>query len=357
MLNMLLALQLLLSCGLLGFLWMALRRERRMKKLQDALLDEMLPGFTAQQRWFRVNVARQDFFARWTRLFGFEAKGLLIDLGDRVRIVATCHDGERLERQLPKTPEAVRWHGNTGLRAANLHWLELGSAPDVLRVSADTGMNALASREATADLMRALLPQQPLGASARADFALEKHPGALAATVLALVLMVGALVDLTITEHQLLRPRGLFLLGVPAALVGLLLYPLLARRQVPARESWVLSGLVACGLAIAVPGAAMRLDQWLSAGPAATSYRLVEGARLQPVEPGPPEVSLADVREYWKQFEPGTLHELDIVHGPLGLWQLDRSRLNTLTRDWYRREDQSKPADARPAKAASATAD
>lgn len=353
MLNVLLALQVLLSCVLLGFMWMLVRRERRMKKLQDALLDEVLPGFTAQQRWFRVNVARQDFFARWTRLFGFEAKGLLIDQGDRLQIVAACHDGERLERQLQKTPETVRWRGNTGLRAANLHWLELGSAPDVLRVSADTGMNALASREATADLMRALLPQQPLDASARADFALEKHPGALAATVLGLVVMVGALVDLTVTEHELLRPRSLFLLGLPAALVGLALYPLLARRQVPARESWVLSGLMACALAMAAPGAAMRLDQWLSAGPVATSYKLVEGARLQPVEPGPPEVSLADVREYWKQFEPGTLHDLHIVHGPLGLWQLDRRRLNALTREWYRREDRAKSDNAGPEKMAS----
>jgi hypothetical protein len=352
--KVLLILQVLLSAALLGFMWVAVRRERRMKKRQDALLDELLPGFTAQQRWFRVNVARQDFFARWTRLFGFEAKGLLIDQGDRLRIVAACHDGERLERQLPKTPDVIRWHGNTGLRAANLHWLELGSAPDVLRVSADTGMNALASREATADLMRALLPQQALDASARADFALEKHPAALAATVLALVLMVGALVDLTITEHQLLQPRSLFLVGLPAALLGLSLYPLLARRRVPARESWVLSGLTACGLAMAAPGAAMRLDQWLSAGPVATSYRLVEGARLQPVEPGPPEVTLTHVREYWQQFEPGSLHELDIVHGPLGLWQLDRSRLNAVTRAWYRRQDDATPAAGHPASTAPA---
>ncbi|WP_457390245.1 hypothetical protein [Roseateles sp. P5_E1] len=344
--------QAVLLCVLPGILLALFLRERRLKNLQNRLLDEVLPKLAPQQRWFRVNLARPAYFARRMRIFGFEAKGLLIDQGDLLRIVAVQPDGGRLEQLVTKTPDAVRWRGNVGIRSANLHWLELGNGSDSIMASADTGMNAVASREATADIMRNLLPQQPLDASALADFALEKHPGALAATLSSLVLMVAALVDLTITEHQLLQPRSLFFLGLVAVPLGLFIYLLLARRKVPAREAWALSGLMVCGLAIAAPGTAMRLDQWLSGGALATPYRLVSGAHLEPVEPGPPEVTLNHVREYWAQFEPGSVHELDIVHGPLGIWQLDRSRLNALTREWYRREDDATPAASRPASTA-----
>ncbi|MFT7774696.1 hypothetical protein [Roseateles sp.] len=331
--------QLVLYSLLLGILVVMFLRERRAKKLQNALLNELQPGFAPQQRWFRVNLARLPFFSRRMRLFGFEAKGLLIDQGEVLRVVAVRPDGERLERVVPKAPASVRWRGNTGLRSANLHWLELGAGPDAIMVAADTGMNASASREATADLLRALLPRQPLEASALDDFAFEKHPTALAVVVAALALLVGALTDIAITEHQLLRPRSLHLVGMLTAPLGLLLYPVLVRRKVPARESLALSVLGVVALGIALPGIAMRADQWLSRGPAPTPYRLVSGAQLQPVEPGPPAVTLNQVREYWSQFEPGSIHDLDIVHGPLGVWQLDRSRLNVATRDWYRRRD------------------
>jgi hypothetical protein len=345
-----------LYSGLLGFLLLMLQRERRMKKLQNALLDELLPGLTPHQRWFRINLARQPFFSRRMRAFGFEAKGLLIDQGELLRILAVRPNGERLERVVPKAPASVRWRGNAALASANLHWLELGNGLDTVMVAADTGVNAVASREATADLMRALLPQHPLDALALADFALEKHPLALAAVVAAVVLLIGGLVDLAVSEHQLLQPRSLQLVGMLGLPMGLSLYPLLARRKVPSRESMALSFLMAVALSIAIPGAALRLDQKLSGGPVATPYRLVHGGLLQPVEPGPPEVLLSNVREYWAQFEPGSIHQLDIVHGPLGLWQLDRSRLNGITREWYEREDGVKPPGGNSASAASVPA-
>lgn len=344
--------QVLLYGLLLGFLALMLRRERRTKKLQNALLDEVLPSLAPAQRWFRINLAGPAFFARRMRAFGCEAKGLLIDQGEVLRIVAVQPDGQRLERVVPKSPEAIRWRGNTGLRAANLHWLELGSGADAVMVTADTGLNAVASREATADLMRTLLPRQPLDTSALADFALEKHPATRLAVGLFLGLLLGVLVDFTVTEHQLLQPRSLYLFGMLAAPLGLLAYPLLARRQVPGREAVALASLLAVMLTVAAPSAVLRLDQWLSGGAVATPYRLVGDARFQPVEPGPPDVVLRDVRDYWDQFEPGSIHPLDIVHGPLGLWQLDRSRLNALTRDWYRREDGATPAASRPASTA-----
>jgi hypothetical protein len=350
----LLTAQLLLCCVALGMLWLMWRRERRTKRLQDALLNELLPGLAPQHRWFRINLARPPFFARRMRVAGFEAKGLLIDQGEQMRIVAVQPNGQRLQWLLPKTPQNIRWKGNVGLRSANLHWLELGTGADVFLVTADTGLNALPSREATADLMRMLLPQQPLDASALSDFALERNPATLSLVVACLALLVLSLIDITLSAHQLLQPRGLYAIGFLSASAGLLVYPLLVRRKVPGREATALCGLLVVALGIAAPAAVLRLDQWLSGGAVATPYRLVGGARLQPVEPGPPDVTLSNVREYWNQFEPGSVHNLDIVHGPLGLWQLDRSRLNALTRDWYRREDAATPAASHPASTAPA---
>ncbi|HEY1130929.1 MAG TPA: hypothetical protein VGF12_16100 [Roseateles sp.] len=335
--------QLVLFAATLGMLaWVALH-QRRTKKHQDALLSE-LQASLGQQRWFRINLARPAFFDRRLRVLAFEAKGLLIDEGDRLRILAARPDGERLERTVPKQPASIRWQGNAGLRSANLHWLEIGTGAEAVMISADTGMNALASREATADMLRALLPQQPLDAAALADFALDKHPATRLAMATLLVLLLALVGDIAVSEHQALAaawPLGL--LGFGVGLAALLLYPVFIRRKVPGRESLILTVLLGAVLGGVAPRAALRLDQWLSGGPVPTSYRLVQGATLKPVEPGPPDVRLNNVREYWAQFDVGSTHQLDIVHGPLGLWQLDRSRLNGITRDWYLRED--RPAD------------
>ncbi|KQV89373.1 hypothetical protein [Pelomonas sp. Root1237] len=341
--------QLALCCVVLLMLGWLLLHQRRTKKLQDDLLAEWLPRMAPQQRWFRINLASPDFFARRMRVLGFEAKGLLIDQGEQLRVVAVRSDGERLERWVPKSPGTVRWRGNVGLRSANLHWIELGQAPDFVMVSADTGMNAMASREATADILRALLSQQPLDASALTEFALEKHPVARIAVVAFLVLLLTTLGDYAFSEHQVLRSERLIVLSLVAGFAGLLIYPVFKQHKVPGRETLVLTMLLVGMLGAAMPRAALRLDQWLSGGAVATSYRLVHGGLLQPVEEGPPPVRLRDIRAYWDQFEPGSIHELDIVHGPLGIWQLDRSRLNALTREWYRREDDATPAASHPA--------
>lgn len=347
--------QVALFCVVLLILGYGVRHERRTKKLQQTLLDELQPDL-AQLRWFRINLARQRFFDRRMKLLGYESKGLLIDQGDHLRIVAVQLDGQRVERVAPKVAGAVRWLGNMTLGAGNLHWLAVGEGSNAIMISADTGLNALASREATADMLRTVLPQQPLDPSAQRDFALEKNKATRIAVVALLAILMLTLFDMTVSEHQLLKPRSLYPLGVVIGFAGLLAYPLLTRRKVPAREAMVLSGMLCAVLGGGVSSAALRMDQWLAGGSVPTPYRLVGGARLQPVEPGPPEVSLPQVREYWAQFEPGSIHQLDIVHGPLGLWQLDRSRLNRITREWYEREDGIKPPGGTSAGAASAPA-
>ena len=72
----LLNVQVALFCVVLLTLGYGVRHERRTKKLQQALLDELRPQL-GQQRWFRINVSRQPFFERRIKLVGYESKGLL----------------------------------------------------------------------------------------------------------------------------------------------------------------------------------------------------------------------------------------------------------------------------------------
>ena len=56
-------------------------QNRSMKKRQDALAND-LQG----QRYWRINLAKPEFYKRWLRFMPFEAKGLLIDEGNQLRI-------------------------------------------------------------------------------------------------------------------------------------------------------------------------------------------------------------------------------------------------------------------------------
>lgn len=253
-------------------------------------------------------------------------------------------NGERIERTLQRGADAIRWVGNASLSSGNLHWLALGQGDATLMVCADTGMNALLSREATADILRALLPGQPLEASALKEFALEKNRASVVVAVLFVAVLCLALGDMAFSEHELLAPRDLYPYAALLGMVGLLAYPVLKRSRVPAREAMVLSGLLAVALGGGFTRGALRLDQWLAGGAVSTAYKLEGRAHLTPVQPGPPAVTLRQVHEYWDQFDPGTVHQLDIVHGPLGLWQLDRRQLNAVTRDWYQHADTAAPA-------------
>ena len=112
------------------------------------------------------------------------------------------------------------------------------------------------------------------------------------------------LLDMALSEHELLSPRHLYLITAALGLSGLLAYPLMVARRVPAREAMVVSGLLAIALCGGLTRGALRLDQWLAGSAVATDYRLEGRARLVPVQPGPPAVSLPQVRDYWDQFDP-----------------------------------------------------
>lgn len=310
------------------------RRSRRAKRAQDSLIQAL--GGQYLGAWFRINVCRPGFFARRFKLLAFEARGLLVVAPDHVRILAKLPSGETLDRTLARNGLDLRWLGSFGLASGNLHWFSLGHGEHQLMVTADTGFNALQSREATADLWRRIAPDLELPQSARSEFALEKHPATLGLVLLFFALLAFAAVDGVILNHNALLNRS-GVGGLPLLLlVAPPVYWWLSRQRVPWRESWVLAILTSMALMLAYLPALKRLDQWLSAeGPQPYAYRLGADATLHPVVAGPPRLDFARSKEYWAQFETGSTHSFRLTHGPLGLWQLDRSELDRDMRQFY----------------------
>jgi hypothetical protein len=330
-------------------LWI-LAKMRRLKRGQDRLVETVArkgPGI-----WFRVNVARPPHFARRLKLIGIEAKGLLIDSQDQVRVVAELPSGERIDHSYPKGELGLQWIGNAGIASSNMHWIAIGKGERTLMVCADTGLNALQSRESTADMCRMIDPQIALPDVAKADFALEKNPASLAAVAAFFALVVfGVLDGVMLNRNELLEMRNAGW-GFPvAAALALPFYWWMSRTQVPSRESLTVTMLLAIALVGAYIPAIKRADQLLSAdGAQPVAYRLGPNASLEPLSSGPPKINYSRAAEYWAQFEEGSTHQLDLTRGPLGLWQLDRSKLEKDMRRFYegKRPRKSKHEGAEP---------
>ena len=314
---------------------LSVRRMRQSKRAQDRLVEGLDPA-TAPS-WFRVAVSRPG--RHWTWL-GFEARGVLVNGADGVRLLAELPSGERIDRSWRKPDLPLRWEGQGPRGSSGLHWFELGTGERMLRVTADTGsngvLNALQSREATADICRMIAPRYKLPDAARGDFSIEKVPASLAAAIAMFVALAYAIVDGVILDrHELLDPAQAFW-GLPLVLV--LALPFLGwmrASRVPAREAAAITVLLAVGLAAAYLPAVKRLDQVFAGGAQAHAYRLGPGGILAPVDPGPPAIDHSRYARYWEQFEPGSLHDFQLVRGPLGLWQLDRSDLERRMRAWF----------------------
>ena len=106
----------------------------------------------------------------------FEAKGVLIDEGDSLRIKGHwLKEKSAFESRFQKSQCRVEWLGNRSIKAGNLHWAKLITERGTLLFSADTGINAQASREALADIFRSAFPEFALNSEQTSDFALEKN--------------------------------------------------------------------------------------------------------------------------------------------------------------------------------------
>ncbi len=313
----------------------AIVKARRTKGFQDKAIQSLERGsFT---NWFRVRISRPAYFRRRLKLVGFETSGVVVNTPDSIRILAEF-GGEKYEKVYTKDDLQLEWIGNPGLGSANMYWIAIGrnGDNDRMMISADTGFNAVQSREATADICRMIDPAFQLPGSAIADFALEKNKASLLVMGLFAVLSAFALVDgVMLNTNELIR-FGNLRWALPVLVVfALPAYLFMTRNCVPSRESLALSMLLVTSIVLAAIPLAKRADQLLAHGATNVEYTLTGDARFEAVDPGPPSLNFREIREYWAQFEEGSTHSFRLIHGPLGLWQLERAELNEKTRQFY----------------------
>jgi hypothetical protein len=308
-----------------------LHRTRQYKRRQD-LLVASLKG----QRYWRVNLARPAYFQRWLRLLPFEAKGVLIDEGDYLRVKGYWRHGGGFDSRFSRAQSQVQWLGNRSMKAGNLYWAQLTTPRGVMLFSADTGMYALPSREALSDIFRSAFPDFALDEENTEDFALEKNPASVSAMVVFFALFLFALLDtFAISRYELTDAQLAQIMISPLTWMGTLLgfavvlplgYQYLSRASVPARESMALTMFVAMALLGAALPLAKRADQWLADSPTQEyRYRVTTIAHLEPEDPSLrlPRLRFPRAREYWEQYPEGSLYKIPFLRGPMGLWQLD----------------------------------
>ena len=312
-------------------------QNRSMKKRQDALAND-LQG----QRYWRINLAKPEFYKRWLRFMPFEAKGLLIDEGNQLRIKGFwVKTGKVFDSSFDKQSSTLQWLGNNQLRAGNLHWARLSTPRGELLFTADTGMYALPSREALSDIFRSVFPEYALSEEHTTDFALEKNLASVSMVVVFFGLFLFSLLDtfaitrFELTDAQLFRilAHPLVWIGTLAGfgISGTLAYRYMLGAGVPARESMVLGTLVAAALVGAALPIAKRVDQVMAATSTQNHmYRIVDVARLEPVatDQNLPTLRFPRARDYWQQQPVGSEYPIPFLQGPMGLWQLDHMQFD-----------------------------
>lgn len=335
------AINALVTLPLLVMLVLLFVRMQAMKRTQDAMVRNLDP---ASGDWYRINVSRPGFFARRLKLTAVEGRGLLIKAPDHVRIIAAVGDSERIDLRVARDRIMLRWLGNIGLASGGLHWISINANGRELMLSADTGFNALQSREASADLCRRIDPKFRLPDDARHDFALDKNPASLLVVIGFFLLLAYALLDGMFINPYIQLDLGRSAYGFAAlALFSLPCYAFLSKSNVPSREALVLSQLLVIGLAAAYVPVIKRID--LALGGAhwqAVAFVKKSDTRYEARSPGPPAIYVPTHKAYWKQFHTGDTYLFDVIHGPLGIWQMDPRKAE----DAARRYDETHPQSA-----------
>lgn len=331
----------------LALLLLILLQQHRQKAHQEQIVDSL-----RGKRFWRIFIAQPEYVDKLWKLHPAQARGVLIDEGDQLRIRGRWQKtGEIFDTVVPKDSTRISWYGNPSIKSNNLYWAALNTPTGKLMFAADTGMVVLGSREGLADIFRSVFPDYPLALDARQDFALEKNFRSLAALVAFFGLVLFALIDtFVISRYELIEAQILQLitypLFVPVSMagllgIGLLLYRTLVAGQVPSREALVLSLLFASACAGATFPVLKRVDQVLAEFPTQNyRYRVVDNVvHLEPTQKdlGLPRLRFSNAKEYWAQFPVGIEVTVPLLRGPLGLWQLDHERFNQPLVAFYER--------------------
>lgn len=344
MFEKLILIQLALFIALIVIFVVSFHKARRDKVTQNDLFERFRTEI-GDSGWRRIYVSRPEFFRKRLKFLGYEGRGILINHPDHIKIAFVLRDGSLLERSYQKSFLAMEWLGSPNLASANLHWIKLGQGNDSLMVSADTGFNAIQSREETADICRMIDRNFVLPKAALKEFALEANKASLLIVALFFVLIAFAIIDGAIlNKHKLISKTMIPWLIPSMLLLAMPCYLLLIKQKVPWRESYALSFLMVIALSSSCIPIIKRLDQVL---PNSTSvlyeYKSLGGAKFVSLVSGPPPLEFNNVKEYWEQFEKGSTHSFELIHGPLGLWQLDESDLRKKYKLFYEEFNRNKP--------------
>jgi hypothetical protein len=321
---------------------------RRKQKAHQNQLADAARG----KRFWRIGLARPEHLRTLWKLDALQARGVLIDDGDRLRIQGRWGTkGEPFDTSVAKDPGQVRWLGNPTPRGGNRSWAALNTSSGELMFTMDTAPTLATSREALADVFRSVFPGHVLTPAETSDFALEKNRSSVLAMVALFGLGLYALLDTYVFSkfelidaqlvQLLLRPLFLPLAGAGVVGVALLLHRGLRAGKVPPSEAVVLSAMVAAAAAGAALPVLKRVDQTMAARPAQDyRYRVIDTrVQLDPVDTQLelPRLLFSKAPEYWAQFAVGSEVTIPLLRGPLGLWQLDHARFDPAVLAFYER--------------------
>jgi hypothetical protein len=169
-------------------------------------------------------------------------------------------------------------------------------------------------------------------------FALEENPS----TLLALVLFFGfvsyALIDGTFLMQETYAERPFYEFF---AMMGILLTVIvgvwLLRAEIPRAESLTLAALVGAGFAVALYPGSLRINAISDpSGLQKYAYVLESNHTFRAVDAGHPTLHFERDREYWAQFELGSIHHFELRKGGLGFYQLNMAPIYAATKEFYR---------------------
>ena len=215
--------------------------------------------------------------------------------------------------------------GNRAFGSSNLHWFMLSDNGHSVILTADTNTGTLNSRKATVDILRMIAPSYALPELAIHGFRIERSFSATAILLLTFVLIICAALDGFVwNPYSLLGglPVTHLLYIAPPFVIAAYLF--MVRGTVPSNNAMPLATLFGLGVMMAGTPALMRLDQFLDTeGPQPHTYTLGERSQLHAIGDDAPSLNVRQHSRYWNQMEKGSKHELMIIRGPLGLWQVD----------------------------------
>ncbi len=172
-------------------------------------------------------------------------------------------------------------------------------------------------------------------------FALEENPS----TLLALVLFFGfvsyALIDGAFLLQETYAERPFYeFYAITGILLTIIVGVWLLRAQVPRVESLTLAVLVGAGLAVALYPGLLRINAISDpSGLQEYAYVLESNQTFKAVDMGLPALHFERDREYWAQFELGSIHHFELRNGGLGFYQLNVAPVYAALKEFYRGQE------------------